>query len=186
MELNIIEKTLRPSFFHSQHSKTKKYIGLGPASYYQFLPYLDDDYLSEWELFKLKTLNKYYYALSIGVPSLAFLGFYYLSPKIFGYIDGYRPQYKMVRIVLGMSLYSIVYTEMNMYPFPNKHFHELITQPEPRGRFIRKTLKDVHPRKWSLISKELNEMGYNFREMNEYSGKESMPENVNKFDDSIY
>jgi hypothetical protein len=29
-------------------------------------------------------------------------------------------------------------------------------------------------------------MGYNFREMNEYSGKESMPENVNKFDDSIY
>ncbi len=35
------------------------------------------------------------------------------------------------------------------------------------------------------MSKELNEQGYNFREMNEYSRREVMPSITTKHDDSI-
>ena len=42
------------------------------------------------------------------------------------------------------------------------------------------------PRQWSLISKQLHEQGYNFREMNEYYEKVTMPDVTNKFDNSFY
>jgi hypothetical protein len=47
-------------------------------------------------------------------------------------------------------------------------------------------LKDFFPRQWSLLSKELYDMGYNFREMVEYDQKTTMPDVTNKFDNSFY
>lgn len=42
------------------------------------------------------------------------------------------------------------------------------------------------PRQWGLISKELHNQGYNFREMYEYHESKIMPEATNKFDNSYY
>ncbi len=64
--------------------------------------------------------------------------------------------------------------------------HELITQPEPNGQYIRNILKENYPRNWSMISKQLHDIGYNFREMNEYSLKVDMPDVTDKFDNSMY
>jgi hypothetical protein len=65
-------------------------------------------------------------------------------------------------------------------------FHEVLTQPEPNGKYIRTILKEQYPRHWSLISKQLHELGYNLREMNEYDNKIYMPDVNNKYDDSWY
>ena len=186
MELNVIEKTLRPSYYCQQMNKKKNFVAIGPHAYYQFIRYLDDDYLSEWELFKIKTCNRFFCALSIATPCAVAGLFYYLAPKLLGQIDGYRSHFKTIRLGVGISIASLVYAELNMYPLSNRHFHELITQPEPRGKFVRQTLKETHPRIWSLMSKQLNELGYNFREMNEYSNKITMPEITTKFDNSNY
>jgi hypothetical protein len=51
---------------------------------------------------------------------------------------------------------------------------------------MRTTLKETYPRNWAMISKELHRLGFDFREMNEYSGKEIMPDVTNKFDNSYY
>jgi hypothetical protein len=64
--------------------------------------------------------------------------------------------------------------------------HDVITQPEPNGKYVRTILKENFPRQWSLISKQLHDTGFNFREMNEYSEKKVMPDVTDKFDNSYY
>jgi hypothetical protein len=51
---------------------------------------------------------------------------------------------------------------------------------------VRTILKENYPRNWGMISKKLHDMGFDFREMNEYSGKVSIPDVVDKFDNSMY
>jgi hypothetical protein len=51
---------------------------------------------------------------------------------------------------------------------------------------MRTTLKEEYPRNWAMISKELHRLGFDFREMNEYSGRETMPDVTDKFDNSYY
>jgi hypothetical protein len=67
-----------------------------------------------------------------------------------------------------------------------RHLHEVMTQPEPNGKYVRTTVKELLPRNWSMISKDLHRMGYNFREMNEYSEKDVMPDVTDKFDNTYY
>ncbi len=62
----------------------------------------------------------------------------------------------------------------------------MLTQPEPNGKYLRTTVKQEFPRNWAMISKELHRMGYEFKEMNEYSAKEDMPDVTDKFDNSYY
>jgi hypothetical protein len=62
----------------------------------------------------------------------------------------------------------------------------VIIQPEPNGKYFRTTIKETYPRNWAMISKDLHAMGFDFREMNEYTGKETMPDVTDKFDNSYY
>ena len=78
------------------------------------------------------------------------------------------------------------YLYSNCYVWPSKSFHEIITQPEPNGKYTRSLFSHNYPRTWAKISKDLYAQGYNFREMNEYSEKETMPDVTNKFDNSWY
>ena len=51
---------------------------------------------------------------------------------------------------------------------------------------MRTLVKEILPRNWSMVSKELHSMGYNFREMNEHSEKDTMPDVTDRFDNSYY
>jgi hypothetical protein len=62
----------------------------------------------------------------------------------------------------------------------------VVTQPEPNGKYIREALRINFPRHWSIMSKQLYGMGYNFREMNEYHDREIIPDPDNKHDTSYY
>jgi hypothetical protein len=61
-----------------------------------------------------------------------------------------------------------------------------VTQPEPNGQYVRNILKENFPRQWSLLSKQLHQQGYDFREMNESTEKLTLPDVDNKFDNSYY
>ncbi len=65
-------------------------------------------------------------------------------------------------------------------------FHEVITQPEPNGKYLRTLLKENFPRHWSLMSNRLYNMGYNFREMSEYDARSVLPTADNKFDNTKF
>jgi len=69
---------------------------------------------------------------------------------------------------------------------PNKHFHDLVAQPNPHGSYFRKVLRYHFPALWDETSKTLYENGYNIIEMNEYDDKIDMPQISHKFDTSFY
>ncbi len=94
--------------------------------------------------------------------------------------------YRHFKIYISLGLTIFTYHMANCYTWPSKSFHEIITQPEPNGKYIRSLFSHNHPRTWGMISKDLHTQGYNFREMNEYSEKEIMPDVTNKFDNTWY
>lgn len=184
MEISVIEKTLRPEVYKKQTTLTKKFTGIAPSAYWALTAHIDDDHLSEWEIFKFKSLFSQMHIQAYAFSTLAALASYNIIPRLFKLRDYGNSHFRNTKVLLAFITGIIVYRELNIHTFPNKHFHELITQPEPRGRYIRMVLKDSQPRKWALLSKDLHSMGYNFREMNEYSHREEMPHPSNKFDNN--
>ena len=183
MEIEVIEKTLRPSYYRNQKFKWYNKVSISPALLKPITNSIDDDYLSEWEVFKFKQLNQQLLIYSIAVPIGCCALFYYSTRRIFALENVAKN--KVLRIFLSLVGGTIIQREILMYPWYNRHFHEIITQPEPRGKYIRTYLRDVHPNKWKFLSKGLNDMGYNFREMNEYSDKIDMPNLTGKFDNNL-
>jgi len=101
------------------------------------------------------------------------------------YIDRIQ-YYRHIKIYISLGLTLFFWHGINCYPWPSKSFHEIVTQPEPNGKYVRSLLSHNLPRTWGKISKDLYTQGFNFREMNEYSQKEVMPDVTNKFDNSWY
>ena len=67
---------------------------------------------------------------------------------------------------------------------PNKHFHEIMAQPNPHGSYARKMIKYHFPIWYEGVSATLHEGGYNLIEMYEYDKQLQMPELTSKFDDT--
>lgn len=101
------------------------------------------------------------------------------------YIDRIQ-YYRPVKIFTSIAFTSGFILLVSMFNVPSKPFHEIVTQPEPNGQYVRKLLAHNLPRHWAKVSKDLHYQGYNFREMNEYSHKDVMPDVTNKFDNSWY
>lgn len=181
MEIPIIEKTLRPCYYKKQQSLKTEYVGLTPFQIMNFYIFLDDEYLSEFETYKLKKV--FYSSALLGLisPFVAMYLGYRAAPYFLGYIDKQRSTYRFISISFGIVVGLLVYRELDLRLIPNRHFHEVLTQPEPRGKYVRTVMKNEQPRKWAIISEKLHKLGYNFKEMNEYSGKETMPLPSNKF-----
>ena len=68
---------------------------------------------------------------------------YYAVPKLFNLIDisNRFSYYRTFRIITTLSITLVIYIAFNTRTLPSKHFHELITQPEPNGKYVRTTLK---------------------------------------------
>lgn len=109
-----------------------------------------------------------------------------MAPKLMGiYIDR-QQYYRPVKLFVAACLSSGFILLASLTNIPSKPFHELVTQPEPNGQYVRRLLSHNMPTHWAKVSKDLYNQGYNFREMNEYSHKEVMPDVTNKFDNSWY
>ena len=51
-----MERTLNSAWFWRRHSAHQNHCTLSTAQYWDWLTYIDDDYLSEWEVVKMKEL----------------------------------------------------------------------------------------------------------------------------------
>lgn len=187
MEISTIEKALRPDYFRKQMNKQYNYCSINYLTLNELFHQIDDDYLSEWEVFKFKnmywkqTFLKGYLALF----GTTFVFHYFITHRLLGVEK--KKAYNRYNIFFISFLCGLIATkELAMRNSQNKDFHEIITQPEPRGKFIRSTLKNSYPRNWAMISKDLHDLGYNFKEMNEYSNKEEMVLPTNKFDNKLH
>jgi len=49
--------------------------------------------------------------------------------------------YRSFRLAVTLANTTCFYAFMNAYPFPNKQFTEVLTQPEPNGKFVRTVLR---------------------------------------------
>jgi hypothetical protein len=120
------------------------------------------------------------------LPIVSFPVFYVMAPKLMGiYIDR-QQYYRPTKIFVAATLMNAFILMISMSTIPSKPFHEIVTQPEPNGQYVRKLLAHNMPTHWAKISKDLHYQGYNFREMNEYSHKDIMPDVTNKFDNTWY
>ena len=153
--------------------------------YWDLLKYVDDDYLTEWEVLKFKDLYGDQLMSLVSVHWLAFsagfaLSYPIMSPIIRGSTHGY-----LSRMPVGFLLGFCLSHQSGFWCRPNQIFHEILTQPNPHGSYIRKLIKYHFPRWWSELSGNLHENGYNLVEMNEYDKQIKMPELDNKFDSAM-
>ena len=101
------------------------------------------------------------------------------------YIDRVQ-YYRPIKIYVAITLSSAFILYTSLLSIPSKPFHEIITQPEPNGQYVRKLISHNMPRQWASISRDLYLQGDKFREMNEYSHRDVMPDVTNKFDNAWY
>ena len=80
----------------------------------------------------------------------------------------------------GISMFSTNWMKQN------KHFYNIVAQPNPHGSYFRKVLRYHFPSLWEKTSKTLYENGYNLIEINKYDDKVDFPQISHKFDTSFY
>lgn len=135
---------------------------------------------------KFRELFSKMIAKSALFPVVIMIGSYSLVPKMFGLYVNRRVFYRLLKWNVAMITTFLSWTILNAYPWSDKTLHEVLTQPEPNGKYVRALLKDNYPRHWAMISKDLHDLGYNFKEMNEYSENIYMPDVTYKWDASRY
>ena len=135
---------------------------------------------------KFREIFKRKYIESMVTPMMLGIGFFVASPYFFRMYSHRIVFYRPLKFIFALNFTTMSWMYLNSHPWQCKTIHEIITQPEPNGKYFRTILKEQFPRNWSLISKQLHESGYNFREMNEYSDNLYMPDVTYKFDDSMY
>jgi hypothetical protein len=135
---------------------------------------------------KFRTTFKRKFVESIVLPIVIGISFFAISPYFFRFYSNRIVFYRPLKLIFACNATCISWMYLNAYPWQTPSLHDVITQPEPNGKYVRTILRDQFPRNWSLISKQLQESGYNFREMNEYSDKLNMPDVTYKFDNSMY
>jgi len=79
--------------------------------------------------------------LSFALPIATFAVFWVAFPKMFGYFVFRTQFHRSFRMAATLANTLCVYALINSYPFPNKQFHEVLTQPEPNGQYLRKLLR---------------------------------------------
>jgi hypothetical protein len=135
---------------------------------------------------KFRETFKSKYIQSIGYPVLIGVGFFVASPYLLRLYSHRIVFYRFYKFIFACNFMTMSWMYLNTKTWSSKPLHDIITQPEPNGKYVRTILKENFPGNWNLISKELHNLGYNFKEMNEYSDKQTMPDVTYKFDDSMY
>lgn len=122
----------------------------------------------------------------IVVPLVLLFAANFAFPYIFKQYVYNVTSMRSIRYAFAFQCCVMSYIYLNTKTWKSVPFHDLITQPEPNGKYLRTILKSNFPNIWAEISSELHKLGYNFKEMNEYSAKEVMPDITYKWDDSRY
>ena len=171
---------------YRMRGKRDKYCKLSLNYYWDLLKYVDDDYLTEWEILKFKDLYGYMLSSQVLIHASAFglgvlLSYPIMHPIISTSTHGF-----INRLPVAAMLGFFLSIQAGNWIRPNQYFHEIMAQPNPHGSYIRKVIRYHFPRLWNQTSHTLYENGYNLIEMNEYDSQTRMPELDDEFDTSLY
>ena len=77
------------------------------------------------------------------MPAALFGVFWLAFPKLFGIFNVRQQYHRSFRLATTLANTGCAYVLLNSFPFPNKQFQEVITQPEPNGQYVRKMMKVI-------------------------------------------
>ena len=136
-----MERKLNPVNFNRRFRKTDKYCTLSNAQYWDMLTYIDDDYLTQWEVIKMKEL--YYWQLQemsaqavshvIAATGIAYM---IMGPLVRSSHIGWS-----LRFPFMVTAGTFLSVQASNWERSSKHFHELMCQPAPHGSYVRRTIK---------------------------------------------
>ena len=150
--------------------------------YWDLLKYIDDDYLTEWEVLKFKDLYGYQIANLAFQHTSAFLLGVGLSYIVMNPVIKVNQIGFIQRLPVAALFGTFFWIQSGNWMRSNEVFHEIIWQPNPHGSYVRKVIRYHFPKWWSQISETLHENGYNLKEMNEYDKQIEMPSIEDRFD----
>jgi capsule polysaccharide modification protein KpsS len=81
------------------------------------------------------------WTMSFVVPVATYGLFWIAFPRMFNVFVLRTQFHRSFRFAATLANTACVYAFINSFPFPNKQFHEVLTQPEPNGQYLRKVMK---------------------------------------------
>ena len=163
-----MERILNPAWFKRRTQEKDDYCTLSTSQYWDWLTYIDDDYLTEWEVIKMKELYRCQAQELSGqfvVHTAAgwFASFFLMGPVFKGWAQNFT-----MRLPAALTFATFLGVQASNWQRPSKNFHEIMSQPAPHGSYLRRTLKEHFPVWWHETSAQLHANGYSLPEMNEY------------------
>ena len=173
------------AWFRYNNKKDRTVAKLSVAQYWDLLTFLDDDYLTDYEILKMKELYRWqlhelsgqFLAHGLAGWCLAYL---LMGPIVKSSVHGY-----FLRVPPTMVFASFVGVQAQSWERPSKTFNDLVAQPAPHGSYLRKTIKYHFPVWWNTVSADLHLAGHNLPEMNEYDRSTVVQNNHLAFDKTI-
>ena len=183
-----MEKKLNPNswaLFKYFNRSDKNIAKISTAQYWDWLTYIDDDYLTDYEVLKMKELyHRQLQELSGQFVAHSLVGWFMCYPLCGPIVKGPHVGW-MLRLPFALTFATFLGVQASAWERKNKTFHELISQPAPHGSYLRRTCKEHFPVWWANVSADLHQSGYSLPEMNEYDKATELQKSHTQFDAQI-
>lgn len=183
-----MEKKLNPTshaLYKYFHRADKKVAKLSTAQYWDWLTYIDDDYLTDYEVLRMKELYQWQLQeLSGQFVAHAAVG-WGSTYLLLGPIVRAPGIHYAMRLPIALTVASFLGVQAAAWERPSTTFHELVSQPAPHGSYVRKTIKEHFPVWWAQVSGDLHKAGYSLPEMNEYDKSTTIQYSHTQFDTQL-
>ena len=143
---------------------------------------VQDDYLSEWEVVKMKELYCSQLQELATQSTLNTAAGWLLTYPLMGPILRAQAQNFILRTPAALTFACFLSVQTANWQRPSKAFHEIVSQPAPHGSYLRRSLKEHFPVWWRDTSAQLHENGLSLPEMHEYDRQTNMPNSFHNFD----
>ena len=154
-----MERKLNPSsagWFKFMNRRDQSISRISVAQYWDMLYYIDDDYLTDYEVLKMKEL----YAWQLQELSGQFvlhtavgwgMCFPLMGPIIKSATHGWY-----LRLPVALSFATFLGVQASSWERPSQSFHDLMCQPAPHGSYLRRSIKEHFPVWWNSVSANLH------------------------------
>ena len=180
-----MEKKLNPSswiWYKMANKQDQNVAKISISQYWDWLTYIDDDYLTDYEVLRMKEL--YYWQLQelsgqfVAHTAIGWLlSFPFMGPVVRGHAHGWK-----LRLPFALTIATFLGVQAASWERSNKCFHEIISQPAPHGSYLRRSMREHFPVWWNSVSADLHKSGYSLPEMNEYDKATTIQKSHTKFD----
>ena len=148
----LMEKKLNSNssaWFKYINRRDKSTCKISIAQYWDFLTYIDDDYLTDYEVLRMKELYRWQLQELSGQFVAHTLVGWLLTFPLMGPVVKNVAHGMALRLPVTLTFATFLGVQASAWERPNKCFHDLVSQPAPHGSYVRKTLKEHFPVWWN-------------------------------------